>query len=93
MNEGILDLFEKMTLDIIYKMNDEDLINRSRSIKLGYNNVNVFKDETSPFTEYNKSIREDDLNHNKDNKSHYSGTNNDIANEENSNFSNCCKVI
>lgn len=45
LNQGITELFEDITHDIIYKMNDEDLINRSRSIKLGYNNVSMYYNE------------------------------------------------
>ncbi len=43
LNQGITELFEDITRDIIYKMNDEDLISRSRSIKLGYENSAMFK--------------------------------------------------
>ena len=43
LNQGINELFESITRDIIHKMNDEDLTNRSRSIKLGYNNNALYK--------------------------------------------------
>jgi len=45
MNQGIIELFETITKDIIFKMNDEELVNRSRSIKLGYNNPMIKNEE------------------------------------------------
>jgi hypothetical protein len=38
-------MFSKITKDILNKTDDEDLINRSKSIKLGYNNNNFFKND------------------------------------------------
>lgn len=38
-------MFEKVTKDILMKIDDEDLLNRSKSIKLGYNNFSLFKND------------------------------------------------
>ena len=67
-------MFEKVTKDILNKINDEDLINRSRSIKLGYNNMNLFKsDEKSVSTliKQRKSNNTKISNHSGDNQSNY----------------------
>lgn len=54
LNQGINELFEDITRDIIHKMNDEDLINRSRSIKLGYNNSALYNaDEEQQVKDWN----------------------------------------
>lgn len=53
LNQGITELFENITRDIIHKMNDEDLINRSRSIKLGYNNGSMYKADEDLGKEWN----------------------------------------
>ncbi len=104
LNQGILELFENITRDIIYKMNDEDLINRSRSIKLGYNNIAMFKNEDDDVNYYNNEkkgllIKKNNENnkfrdingfHN-DNKGNSNFANKDLYN--NTNFTGCCKIV
>ncbi len=93
-NQGIYDLFENITKDIIFKMNDEDLINRSRSIKLGYNNISLFKNDENNFYEYSNINNYNKINENsnKDNKSILSKRRSSYGENE-SNFSNCCNAI
>jgi len=107
LNQGISELFENITRDIIYKMNDEDLINRSRSIKLGYNNISMFKNEDNFDLNYynnenkslltnrnNKFVDKIDRNErgsNNDIQENYKYSNKDSYN--NSNFTGCCKII
>lgn len=84
LNQGITELFENITSDIIYKMNDEDLINRTRSIKLGYNNIALFKNDDKNF--YDCEIN---TGNNSRNSANYYNKQNDNFDK----FSNCCKIV
>ena len=83
LNQGITELFENITSDIIYKMNDEDLINRTRSIKLGYNNIALFKND-----EKNYYDREINSGNNSRNSANYNKQTDNFDK-----FSNCCKIV
>jgi len=91
LNQGITELFEDITRGIIHKMNDEDLINRSRSIKLGYNNISMYSNDDQFGKDrnyYNNEEKNDFLiNHNRNSK------NKNNENKDSKNNNKDCSLV